>query len=133
MTYKQYLNQLTEEQRAEVMAKRAAYWAQFGYTLEELDGRVAKFKKEFQKVIKAIRDENGYGAWIKAIMTETQIEKHTATVNCGGEFSRDKKEATERANTVMADERFLALLEKYNATAHKELDRFGVVQIRLHY
>lgn len=91
-------------------------------------------KKDLQKVIKAVRDENDLGTYPKAIMTISQMEKRTATVNCGGEFAQwDKERAEGRAQAVMSDERFVAFLKKHNATAHTELDKFGVTQIRINY
>lgn len=96
-------------------------------------------KKDFQKVIKAIRDaknkECGTNSeFPKAMMTRQQIAKGTATVNCGGEWCKHSPEvARERADLVMKDERFTAFLTKWNATAHIELDNFGVTQIRINY
>lgn len=137
MTYKQYLSQLTEEQRAEAIAKRAAYWAQFGYTLDELDGKIAECEKELRKTIKAIRDGGTklFNEFPKAMMTDAQVAKHTATVNCGARFKRgNANEASLKlAEQVMADERFADFLAKYEMAAHIELSKDGGYQIRLSY
>lgn len=97
-----------------------------------------QMKKEFQKVIATIRKEYGESinrtncSYPKPMMTEAQMEKRTATVNCGGEWK--KLEATkEIAEMVLNDERFKSFLEKYSAQATKELNPFGTIQIRINY
>lgn len=95
-------------------------------------------KKDFQKVIKMIRDENNAhndskSSFPKPMMTDAQIDKSTATVNCGGEwgsFESTKK----KADIVMSDKRFTDFLTKWNATATVEhVSRFNVLQIRISY
>ncbi len=74
-------------------------------------------KKAFQKVIKAIREDIRKERNIpsceypKAMMTGQQMEKDTATVNCGGEFSSSmfSKEISKR---VMDDKRFVKFLDE---------------------
>lgn len=105
-------------------------------TQQELErwATARKMKKDFQKVIKAIRETNGERTNPKPMMTEAQMEKGTATVNCGGEWCKHSPEvARKRADLVMKDERFTAFLTKWNATAHTELDNYGVTQIRINY
>lgn len=99
-------------------------------------------KKDFQKVIKAIRDEDNakHGRegrdkieYPKPMMTAAQMEKSTATVNLGGEWSNYER-TSGRAEMVMNDERFKSFLQKWNATATKELmTRFNTFQIRIDY
>lgn len=94
-------------------------------------------KKDFQKVIKAIRDaknkECGTNSeFPKAMMTRQQIAKGTATVNCGGEWG-SLEGTTYRANKVMNDERFTEFLTRWNATAKIEMNSFGTAQIRINY
>lgn len=94
-------------------------------------------KKEFSKIITAIRNERGEEtrrnlSFPKAMMTAAQMEKHTATVNCGGEWGT--AESTKAiAEVVMNDERFVAFLEKYKATATVEINNFKTYQIRITY
>ena len=49
---------------------------------------MTKNKRDFQKVISAIRKEMGGGEYPKAMCTGQQMKKRTATVNCGGEGVR---------------------------------------------
>lgn len=94
-----------------------------------------KVKKEFQAVIKAIRQEmETESQYPKPMMTAAQIEKKTATVNCGGEWKQnDKGWALNLAKTVMQDERFIEYLAKYEGRAHIEEDSFGVAQVRINF
>lgn len=94
-----------------------------------------KTKKEFQKVIGSIRNEdrkanNHKRDFPKAMMTNHQMEKETATVNCGGEWY-GKEIAEYNANLVLKDQRFLSFLDKYGAKATTETNSFGAYQIRL--
>lgn len=93
---------------------------------------IKRMKKDFQSIIGTIRNETGDKAYPKPMMTSQQIDKDTATVNCGGEW-RETEETKERAEKVMNDERFKAFLEKYGATAQIELDNFKSYQIRINY
>jgi len=88
-------------------------------------------KKNLQKTIGEIREDGK--KFPKAMMTGQQMEKRTATVNCGGEFAT-KEKSLERAEKVMADKRFAAFLEECGASARLELvDRFDAWQIRITY
>lgn len=104
-------------------------------TQQELErwATARKMKKDFQKTIKAIRGDRS--EYPKPMMTEQQMEKNTASVNCGGEWFSKNPGFTERnADLVMNDERFTAFLSRWNATATKEINqRFGVTQIRINY
>lgn len=93
----------------------------------------AEVKKEFQKVIAAIRKELNTEAgkdyeYPKAMMTAAQRKKDTATVNCGGSFTRRDR--------VMAHPAFIAFCEKHNATAEAERITYGTYtqhQLRLRF
>jgi hypothetical protein len=95
-------------------------------------------KKDFQKVIKAIRDDRNNrlqinGCFPKAIMTQVQAEKGQATVNCGGEWTTAEK-SKERAVEVMQDSRFVEFLEKANAKATIEYNNaVNAYQVRLFF
>lgn len=96
-----------------------------------------KTKKEFQKAIKNIRNSRNAELGInsnypKPMMTQVQMDKREATVNCGGEFGTPD-EIRDRANYVMADARFKEFLDKHNATANLELNAFNTYQIRIHF
>lgn len=96
-----------------------------------------KTKKDFQKTIKAIREEkegsfNGNAMYPKPMMTAVQIEKKQATVNCGGEWVR-LETSIRVADYVLADERFNEFLNKYQATAIKEVAPCGKYQIRINF
>ena len=99
----------------------------------------ATTKKDFQKVIGAIRKErqvaedNKRIEYPKAMMTGQQEAKNTATVNCGGEWGPNKAMAPTIANMVLEDERFKAFLNKYEAKAHTETNSFGAFQIRINF
>ena len=86
-------------------------------------------KKEFQKVIKEIRGDKKFP---KPIMTQVQIEKREATVNCGGEW-KSAEETKEIANNVLKSERFKAFIKENNATAKLELNNFNTWQIRINF
>lgn len=92
-----------------------------------------KIKKSFKKTIDSIRKERGEGkTFPKAMMTEAQISKGTATVNCGGEWcSADF--TLNLAKSVASDPRFLVFLAEANAKAAIELNNFGTYQIRISY
>lgn len=91
-----------------------------------------KTKKDFQKAIKAIREDMGREVFPKPMMTSAQMEKNQATVNCGGEWST-KEKTEEIANAVMNSERFTEFLDKYEAKAVIETNSFGTLQIRIFY
>lgn len=96
-------------------------------------------KKDFQKVIKAIREDitparNGRKPeYPKPMMTMSQMEKSTATVNCGGEWFGI--ESTKKmSNAVMQDARFTNFLAKWNASAAVEQETNShAFQIRINY
>lgn len=93
-------------------------------------------KKEFQKVITAIRNdisaEKGSKVrFPKAMMTVVQEERRTATVNCGGEWGTP--ESTKAlADRVLTDIRFVKLM-KDSTNAHIEANNFGGFQIRVNW
>ena len=94
-------------------------------------------KKDFQKVIKSIREQiSAYEGktyeFPKAMMTGQQMDKNTATVNCGGEW-RSAEYSKEIADVVMTHSEFQVFLIKYQAKAHIEENKFGGVQIRINY
>ena len=91
-----------------------------------------KIKKEFQKVIATIRKEKSTGNFPKPMMTSSQMEKRTATVNCGGEWGTPES-TMEKAKMVMEDERFKDFLAKVEATATIETNNFGTYQVRINY
>jgi hypothetical protein len=93
---------------------------------------MADMKKEFQKVIATIRKEKRAGSFPKPMMTTSQMEKRTATVNCGGEWG-SQESTMEIAKMVMEDERFKSFLVKSEATAKIETNNFGTYQIRINY
>lgn len=87
-------------------------------------------KKNLQKTIKAIRKDGE--EFPKAMMTGQQMEKRTATVNCGGECR--PKESRKRAENVLAADLFKAFLAEAGATARLEhVERFDAWQIRITY
>ena len=73
-------------------------------------------KKEFQKVVAAIRadakKENPKAEYPKAMMTSQQMEKNTATVNCG----HNPKESKKIAKRVLEDPRFHEFMSGCNVT-----------------
>lgn len=74
-------------------------------------------KKEFQKVVATIRKDLNAAAgktyeYPKAMMTGQQMQKNTATVNCGHSFTRPEK--------VLQHPAFKDFLQKFNATAKTE-------------
>lgn len=94
-------------------------------------------KKNLQKTVKAIRDDinatkDRPSDFPKAMMTNQQMEKNTATVNCGGEWA-NAKTSMERVNAVMNDARFAKFLAECGATAKVEPTPFGSYQIRINY
>ena len=89
-----------------------------------------KTKKALQKTIKAMRKDGE--EFPKAMMTGQQMEKRTATVNCGGEWR--PKESRKRAENVLASDLFKAFLAEAGATARLEhVERFDAWQIRITY
>lgn len=74
-----------------------------------------KTKKAFQNVVAKIRKETG-DQFPKAMMTRQQMNKATATVNCGGEF-KGTESSKELAEKVLNDERFNEFLKKNEAAA----------------
>lgn len=98
-------------------------------------------KREFQKVIGKIRadvrveDELPRTEYPKAMMTGQQIEKMTATVNCGGEWVSASR-SRQVARRVIRDERFQQFLQESNGKA--EIEQFYVgsclaFQVRIHF
>lgn len=112
-------------------------------SLEEKSIEVAltpAIKKEYQKLIKDIR-ENDFGVirgeyrgnclYPKPMMTETQMSKGQATINCG-DWNPEGSKA--RADKMMEIESFKAFLQKYEATAHIEfVDSKDAYQIRIQF
>lgn len=87
-------------------------------------------KKNLQKTIKAIRNDGE--EFPKAMMTSQQMEKRTATVNCGGEWL--PKTSRKTAESVIENELFKAFLKEVGAVANLEhIDRFDAWQIRITY
>lgn len=93
----------------------------------------AEVKKEFQKVVATIRKELNAAAgkayeYPKAMMTGQQMQKNTATVNCGGSFTR--------RDQVLQHPVFIAFCEKHHATAEAERVPYGSYtqhQLRLRF
>ena len=96
-----------------------------------------KTKKEFQKIIKAIRyelteDISCRREYPKLMMTKVQMSKNQATVNCGGEWgTRVSTKAV--ADAVLNDEDFKTFIDGHNATANLEINNFGTYQIRVQF
>ena len=94
-------------------------------------------KKAFQKVVKEIREDRNESigrnsSYPKPMMTRVQMEKHEATVNCGGEWGT--AESTRAiADMVLSDKRFEEFIKASNADADLELNAFGTYQIRLKF
>lgn len=92
---------------------------------------MADMKKEFQKAVKTIRAEIAPEgcAYPKAMMTGQQVNKGTATVNCG------RSQST--AQLVIKHRAFVEYLKQWNATATIETatDAYNCAQtqIRLHF
>lgn len=89
-------------------------------------------KRDFQKVISAIRKEMGGGEYPKAMCTGQQMEKRTATVNCGGEWCSSK--SAETAQQVMENMKFVDFCVAHKAKARYEQVGSGLkkwTQIRL--
>lgn len=93
-------------------------------------------KKDLQKAVSGVRADrkklNNREEFPKAMMTGQQMDKNTATVNCGGEWRRAET-TLEIATQVMNDKRFKDFLEKHNADARIEANNFGGFQIRINY
>ena len=93
-----------------------------------------KIKADFSKTVGNIRKDTG-NAFPKAMMTNAQMAKNTATVNCGGEW-RSTEYSAKLAEAVLNDERFKAFLNRHNAEAHIERGRIGdrdFAQVRVYY
>ncbi len=84
-------------------------------------------KRDFQKVISAIRKEMGGGEYPKAMCTGQQMEKRTATVNCGGEWYSSK--SAETAQQVMENMKFVlddySPMENYDRTISRSVARYS--------
>lgn len=95
-------------------------------------------KKSFQMTIKTIRENrnarlNVNSKFPKAMMTNVQMAKGTATVNCGGEWASNEV-SKDRANEVVQDAGFIKFCEDFNATATIEYQpQFDTYQVRLHF
>lgn len=90
-------------------------------------------KKEFQTIIKSLRDELKYGDFPKAMMTNSQEAKRTATVNVGRTYWSHKPEVSrERSAIILHHSLFQDFLKKHNATAIIEHNAEGA-QIRLYW
>ena len=100
-------------------------------------------KKDFQKVVKQIRDDlnrnaERKNAYPKAMMTGQQVKKRTATINCG-EYADSSfvQVAGDRANKIMNDERFkrfcniYGVKEAYVERVKREV--YTTTQIRINY
>lgn len=107
-----------------------------------------EMKKDLQKLVKIIRDElsqvsGGYRSdYPKAMMTGQQMERRTATINCGYTYTQgaEKEEIVrlfrQRANFIMEDQRFMNFCEGYDAISYvEEVKVSGTtqVQIRINY
>lgn len=86
-------------------------------------------KKELQKVIKAIRGESLFP---KAMMTEQQMRKGQATINCGGEYLSEEV-TMETVYQVLDAPIFKEFLNKHSATAEIERGGRKQAQIRIHF
>lgn len=91
----------------------------------------AVLKKQLQKFCKTWRDTDDT-RFPKAMMTIVQMNKNEATINCGGEgMSFTYTDCL--ADAILKDESFKEIMEQNNATAHKERNNFGTIQIRINY
>ena len=92
-------------------------------------------KKDFQKVISAIRKELGSGEYPKAMCTGAQMMKNQATVNCGGEGRGERSK--QLAQQVINHSLFKAFLMATGSRAtleHKpDYTGNGYTQIRIQY
>lgn len=91
----------------------------------------AVLKKALRKFCKKWRDTDET-EFPKAMMTLVQMNKNEATINCGGEWMSFTYTDC-LADAILKDEGFKAIMEQNNATAHKERNSFGTMQIRIHY
>lgn len=103
-----------------------------------------KIKTDLQKTIKSIRDElnaakgetertrSMAAAIPKAMMTDRQMEKRTATVNCGAGWLSTGKDSKSLAQTVSDSAAFKEFLDRAGATARIEPTGYGY-QIRITY
>lgn len=91
----------------------------------------AVLKKALRKFCKKWRDTDET-EFPKAMMTLVQMNKNEATINCGGEWMSFTYTDC-LADAILKDEGFKAIMEQNNATAHKERNNFGTIQIRIHY
>ena len=99
-------------------------------------------KKDFQKVVKAIRDDLNHiterkNEYPKAMMTGQQIKKRTTTINCG-EYAglRLVQYANDLAFRILYDDLFENFCNAYGVVAYIERITRGVyttTQIRIKY
>ena len=91
---------------------------------------MADMKKDFQKVIKAIRDGQAIKSeYPKAMMTAQQMRKGTATVNCGSGFPGRNRRAT-----VISNAAFVKWCEMYGIKAidfEEVADGYGGIQTQI--
>ena len=98
-------------------------------------------KKEFQKLIKSIRESDFNSEagceYPKAIMTEAMMERGEATIifTWQGSFKNDacKQYTKERAEKMMSIKAFKDFLNREQATAQIELKENNNYQIRIHF
>lgn len=92
-------------------------------------------KKEFQKVVAAIRKELNKGEYPKALCTGAQMMKNQATVNCGGEGSGESSKviAQEVLNHSLFKSFLLATGSKAALEHKPDYTGKGYTQIRLYY
>lgn len=91
-------------------------------------------KKEFQKLIKKIREENFKGEYPKAIMADSMTEKGQASIVFS--YSGDntfRGYTKEMAEKVMSIESFQSFLNKYEATAQIQLRANQSYEIRIQF
>lgn len=111
---------------------------------------MADMKKDFQKAVKAYRDtlpkvtqyystgevRGVYNPeYPKAMFTEQQARKCTATVNCGWAGNDEAKtRAHNRAAGLLASKKFVAWCENYGIKSIDfEMNADGNLQIRVRY
>ena len=98
----------------------------------------SKIKKDLQKTIKSIRDElnaenpDRVNDIPKAMMTDQQVAKRTATVNCGAGWHCTGPNSKNLAQTVSDSAAFKEFLSRTGATARLEPTGYGY-QIRINY
>lgn len=91
---------------------------------------MADMKKDFQKVIKAIRDgQKVPSEYPKAMMTAQQMRKNTATVNCGRGLPGRNRRAT-----VISNAAFVKWCETYGIKTidfEEVTDAYGGTQTQI--